>query len=294
MVESTKPMPVENKEKPTKQQKKIARERWELGTPCLVFGEQWRDIVAEFIGTALFVFTSTGGVMAAATLGPPSAAFNVVVALAFGLSIATFVYATANISGGHLNPAVSLGFFCAMKMSFLKALVYILAQMWGAAFGSLLIRGALPGVVLSRFDYAVTKINVAGTLPGGEPFSQTLGQAILLEIVITFGLVFVILSTVKIPKDPKSMGANAPQAIGYAVLVGHLIGVSFTGPSMNPARTFGPALLSWYWTDHWVYWVGPMVGGGFAGILYKFVFITTKEKVRGAQLDQNQEKEDVV
>ncbi len=102
----------------------------------------------------------------------------------------------------------------------------------------------------------------------------TVGGGVLAEIILTFVLVFVVFATAM---DPKGLGHIAPVAIGLAVLVDHLFGVPVTGASMNPARSFGPALVAGAWENHWIFWVGPLIGGALAALVYEFVFIRRKE-----------------
>ena len=109
-----------------------------------------------------------------------------------------------------------------------------------------------------------------------------MGMGILIEIVLTFTLVFVIFATAL---DREGMGRLAPLAIGFTVLVGHIVAVSLTWASMNPARSFGPALVAGVWGDHWVYWAGPLVGGGIAGLVYQVVFFGRAIPGRATRLD---------
>ena len=97
-------------------------------------------------------------------------------------------------------------------------------------------------------------------------------NALVFEIVMTFGLVYTVYATAVDPKNG-SLGTIAPIAIGFIVGANILAGGAFSGASMNPAVAFGPAVVSWTWTNHWVYWAGPLIGGGLAGIIYDFVFI---------------------
>jgi aquaporin TIP len=94
------------------------------------------------------------------------------------------------------------------------------------------------------------------------------------EIVLTFALVFVVFATAM---DPKGLGHLAPIAIGFTILVDHLVGVPLTGAGMNPARSFGPALVAGVWDNHWIYWVGPLIGGGLAAVVYEFIFLRREE-----------------
>ena len=95
-------------------------------------------------------------------------------------------------------------------------------------------------------------------------------MALIMEVIVTFALVFVIFATAV---DSRGIGTMAPLAIGLTVAIDHLLAVPITGASMNPARSFGPALVSGSWADHWIYWIGPLLGGVLAGLLYQFVFI---------------------
>lgn len=102
-----------------------------------------------------------------------------------------------------------------------------------------------------------------------------MGNAVVLEMVMTFGLVYAVYATTVDPRSRgKSLGAIAPIVIGFIVGANTLVGGPFDGASMNPAASFGPALVGWSWENHWVYWVGPLVGGGLAGFLYEFVFVS--------------------
>ncbi len=222
--------------------------------------EAWRSTLAEFIATLLFVFLGAGSVVV--TGGLPNGDLDpsrlVAIALAHGLAIAFLVYATANISGGHINPAVTFAAWLTRKISTARTLMFIAAQLSGAVIGALLLLATIP-------DASDTNM---GAHALGPDVSVSMG--LLMEIILTFALVFVIFATAV---DPGGMGNLAPLAIGLTVLVDHLIAVPITGASMNPARSFGPALVAGQWSQHWIYWVGPLIGGAGAGLLYQFAFI---------------------
>ena len=222
--------------------------------------EAWRSTLAEFIATLLFVFLGAGTVIVTGGLpnGDLDAARLAVIALAHGLAIAVLVYATANLSGGHLNPAVTFAALLTKKISAARGLMFVVAQLAGAAVGALLLLATIP-------DAADTNLGAHALGPG-----VSVSMGLLMEFVVTFVLVFVIFSTAV---DRGGMGNLAPLAIGLTVLVDHLVAVPITGASMNPARSFGPALMSGQWADHWIYWVGPLIGGAIAGLVYQFVFI---------------------
>ena len=222
--------------------------------------EVWRSTLAEFIATLLFVFLGAGSVIVSGGLpnGDLDPARLVAIALAHGVAIAFLVYATANISGGHLNPAVTFAALLTKKISAARGLMFVVAQLGGAVVGALLLLATIPGA-------ADTNLGAHALGP-----DVSVGMGLLMEIVITFALVFVIFATAV---DPRGMGNLAPLAIGLTVLVDHLLAVPITGASMNPARSFGPALVSGEWAGHWLYWAGPLLGGALAGLVYQIAFI---------------------
>ena len=222
--------------------------------------EAWRSALAEFIATLLFVFLGAGSVIVSGGLpnGDLDPARLVAIALAHGLAIAFLVYATANISGGHLNPAVTFAALLTKKISAARGLMFVVAQLGGAVVGALLLLATIPGAADTNL----------GAHALGPDVSVSMG--LLMEIVITFALVFVIFATAV---DPRGMGNLAPLAIGLTVLADHLLAVPITGASMNPARSFGPALVSGEWAGHWLYWAGPLLGGALAGLVYQIAFI---------------------
>lgn len=235
-----------------------------IGTEDLSSPEAWRATCAEFIATLLFVFLGAGTVVVTGGLlgeGLTSARL-VAIALAHGLAIALLVAATANISGGHINPAVTLGAWVTGKISLVKGGMYVIAQLVGAICGAYLIAAVVP-------DSAQGNLGAHGL---GSGISVEGG--LLAEIILTFVLVFVVFATAI---DPKGLGKLAPIAIGFAVLVDHLFGVPVTGAGMNPARSFGPAVVAGAWENHWIYWAGPAIGGVLAASVYEFVFLRKKE-----------------
>jgi len=224
----------------------------------------WRATFAEFIATLLFVFLGAGTVVVTGGLiqeGLTSARL-VAIALAHGLAIALLVSATAKVSGGHINPAVTVGALITGKISLTKAIMYIVAQLLGALVGALLLTVVIPAS-------AQGSLGAHGLGP-----NVTAGGGLLAEIVLTFALVFVVFATAI---DPKGLGHLAPAAIGLTVLVDHLFGVPVTGASMNPARSFGPALIAGAWDNHWIFWVGPLLGGSLAALVYDNIFLRRKD-----------------
>lgn len=181
----------------------------------------------------------------------------VAAALAHGLALFVAVAVGANISGGHVNPAVTFGIFVGGNISLLRGILYWIAQLLGSVVASLLLK-FVTGLPTGTF---------------GLGSDVTVWNAFVFEIVLTFGLVYTVYATAVDPKKG-SLGTIAPLAIGLIVGANILAAGPFTGASMNPAIAFGPALVSWDFTHHWIYWAGPLIGGGLAGVVYELFFIS--------------------
>jgi aquaporin TIP len=230
-----------------------------LGFTANDFGPKiWRSVLAELIATLLFVFVGAGSVVVLG--GVNDTGGLVAVALTHGLAIALLVAATAKISGGHINPAVTFGAVITGRMKLSTGVLYFGGQIAGAVIGALLLEAAIVG----QYEGNLGAHSLNLELLDGQ------GAAVLVEAVLTFVLVFTVFATAM---DPRGLVGVAPIAIGFAILVDHLVGVPMTGASMNPARSFGPALVADAWDDHWVYWVGPLIGGGLAALVYYFTFM---------------------
>lgn len=214
--------------------------------------------IAEFIGTLLFVFAGAGSAIASlyASQAPSSL---IIAAFANGLALALVVTSTMNISGGHINPAVTIGMLVTRKIKALDALVYIISQVVGAIIaGGLLV--------------ALTPQNVGISANYGAPAlspSINVAQGIILELIMTFFLVFVIFATA-VDKRAPSVGGFA---IGLTVTADALIGGPFTGAAMNPARAIGPEIAALNFSYWYIYWIGPIIGGILAAIVYEYIFL---------------------
>ncbi len=235
-----------------------------LGFTEADFGQKtWQAVFAELIATMLFVFVGAGSVVVIG--GVADSGGLVAVALAHGLAIALLVAAIGRISGGHINPAVTFGAVITGRMKLSKGVLYVVAQLAGAVIGALLLEAALVGEIEGNLGAHALNLNA---LDGR-------GAGVMVEAVLTFMLVFTVFATAI---DRRGMASLAPMAIGFAVLVDHMVGVPLTGASMNPARSFGPALVADAWADHWVYWLGPPTGGGLAAFVYYFTFLWGREE----------------
>jgi len=224
--------------------------------------------LAEAIGTFALIFVGVLSISGAAIGGAPGGIANLAsIGLAHGLTIAVMVAALGAISGGHFNPAVTFAFIITGRLDPLKGLTYWTGQFAGAAAAAFLIAGLF------------SPADVAGATPDlGN--GVTLYAGIALEAIATFFLVLVVFGTAVDKRAPK--GAY-PLAIGLTVALDIMAIGPITGAAMNPARTFGPALASMHWANHAVYWIGPMVGGGLAGLVQHFFLMEQPAAVRIAE-----------
>jgi MIP family channel proteins len=213
--------------------------------------DKLRPCVAEFIGTFALIFVGIGAIK--------TAGYDVLaVALAHGLTIGAFASATMHISGGQLNPAVTFGLVCGGHMGLADAVRYWIAQLLGGITAAWICLGLFGrDVVVNGTPQLATNL--------------TAGQGILVEAILTFFLVFVVHGTAVDERGRRVAGL----AIGATVTLDILFGGPLTGAAMNPARVFGPAVAANFWKSHYIYWVGPLLGGALAGLVYR-VFIERK------------------
>ncbi|XP_055415320.1 aquaporin-4 isoform X3 [Bubalus kerabau] len=181
----------------------------------------WKAVTAEFLAMLIFVLLSLGSTINWGGAEKPLPVDMVLISLCFGLSIATMVQCFGHISGGHINPAVTVA----------------------------MVHGNLSA-----------------------------GHGLLVELIITFQLVFTIFASCDSKRT--DVTGSIALAIGISVAIGHLFAINYTGASMNPARSFGPAVIMGNWENHWIYWVGPIIGAVLAGGLYEYVFCPDVELKR--------------
>ncbi|MYB21648.1 MAG: MIP family channel protein [Chloroflexi bacterium] len=245
----------------------------QLGLAEIASLHNLRAYAAELIGTMLFVLIGTGAVIAT------GGGDLVAIALAHGVGIAVMVYATANYSGGHLNPAVTLAMIVTRRIKPVVGVAYIVAQMVGACLATALLYAILFNEVGELTNFGAHGINELALGNGG---------GFLLELLLTAALVAVIFATAV---SRRGFGASAPLAIGLTVVIIHLIAVPLTGASVNPARTFGPALISNAFDSFWVYVIGPAAGAVVAAVLYHHVFLPSDDpEEASADLEESEQQ----
>ncbi|CAH2224891.1 aquaporin-5-like isoform X1, partial [Pelobates cultripes] len=179
------------------------------------------------------------------------------IALAFGLAIATIVQTVGHISGANINPAVTLAFLVGSQISILRTVFYIIAQLVGGIAGAGILYAVVPAAI--RGNLAINTLSN----------NTTPGVGVAVELILTFQLVLCIFASTD---SRRNDNAGSPAlSIGLSVTLGHLIGIYFTGCSMNPARSFSPAVIVGIFRNHWVFWVGPILGGCLASLVYNYI-----------------------
>lgn len=221
----------------------------------------WKRLIVEFVGTFALVFIGVGSIVAAGYAGIDGGAGLMTIALAHGFAIATMVSATGHISGGHFNPAVTLGAVVARAIAASEAALYWVAQLLGALAAAGAMRLAVPVELWQK-----VKLGTPALAKDGIAISAV--QGMLIEAVLTFFLVWVVMGVAVDPKG--SFGKVAGLPIGLVIAMDIMAGGPFTGAAMNPARAFGPALAGGYFDDQLVYWIGPAIGGVLAAGLYRY------------------------
>ena len=215
----------------------------------------------ELLATFIFVFFTVGSVCVTSYLDSSLSGIGLII-MSTGQGIGVFLGITSlkNISESHLNPVVTISMFLTSKMNLITSLIYIFAQIIGSIFAVYLL-----------YNYVWLTLDTGMGLHTISP-GISLIDGLLIEIIITFILVITILLTIQNNKD------IAPLTISLVVFICGIVAMPLTGASMNPARSLAPALLSGEWTNHWIYWVGPIIGSVIATFIYIILFGIKKEK----------------
>jgi aquaporin Z len=219
---------------------------------------------AEFLGTFWLVFGGCGSAVLAAAF--PHVGIGLLgVSLAFGLTVVTMAYAVGHISGGHFNPAVTIGLLAGGRVKGGDVLPYVIAQLVGAVVAAWLLATIAGGNGTDALAGGLASNGFGEHSPGG----YSLAAALLTEALLTFFFLIVILGVT----DPRAPSAMAPLAIGLALTLIHLISIPVTNTSVNPARSTGPALLvgGWALQQLWLFWVAPIAGAAVAGFVHRWL-----------------------
>ena len=227
-----------------------------IGSPPPL-ADLWRRTFVELVGAFALVFVGAGTIM---SLGPQADAGTLEVALATGLTIGVMVCAVGHISGGHFNPAITFGFILTRRMNAVLGVAYWIAQLLGAVLAALLLRWIFPAANRDAANLGAPSVHTID-----------IGAALVVEALITFFVVWVAFALTT--DERNAYTAVAGLAIGFVFVFGMLFAYPLTGGSFNPARAFGPELVSGSWSDAWIYYVGPLAGGAIAALLYDEVYL---------------------
>jgi aquaporin Z len=230
-----------------------------------------RKLLAEFLGTFVLVFGGCGSAVLAAAF--PQVGIGLLgVSLAFGLSVLTMVYAVGPISGGHFNPAVSLGLAVAGRFSWSELIPYVVAQVVGAVAAAFVLYVVASG----KAGFSLADGFAANGYGDHSPGKYSLLAGLVIEIVLSAFFLIVILGAT----EARAPAGFAGIAIGLALTLIHLISIPVTNTSVNPARSTGPALFvgGWALQQLWLFWVAPLVGGAIGGAIHKSLLAGKSER----------------
>jgi len=236
----------------------------------------WRAWLAEFVGTYLFVFVETGAIM--------STGNNILaVTLAVAFTILALNYTLQELSGAYFNPMITLAAVLVREISVWRGVMYVLAEMVGAAVAVVTIYSLIPHELAQSVAFEDVCTNLHGI---------TRAQGVFMEMFITFALVFVVLM-VDITPYRKQAKPFAPLIIASILIGAFFFAYPYTGASLNPARSFGPALVINCWNNHWIYWIGPLLGSLLAVLFFK-VFETHWHETVDYEGSKEEEEVEVV
>ena len=225
----------------------------------------YKKYIAELVGTFALVFIAAGSLCADFSLRQTGGQGLGLLgtSIAYGIVVIAVIYAISYISGSHVNPAVTISFWITKRMDPNTAIMYIVSQIAGASLAGLALKTLFPDALNTLY------LGTSMLAPG-----VTAARGILMEFIITFLLVFTVYGTLV---DRRASPGFAGVAIGLVVLFGSLIGGTISGGAANPVRVFGPAIASGQFTHHYVWWIGPILGGIAAGFVYDKVFADSKK-----------------
>jgi aquaporin-4 len=228
-----------------------------------------RAYLAEAIATyGLVFFGPLSVILAIASFGESLTTQSVFfIAIGHGAAIGLMVYTFGHVSGAHINPAVTIPMMITRKIGIVDGIGYIISQLIGAVAAAATLKAILPDLG--------AKVNFATQGGPSDLIHNSIGSGFAVEAVLTFFLVTVIFM---VAVHKKATPGIQGLAIGGMIFLIHLVGVPLTGASVNPARTFGPALISGFWEFHWMYWAAPILGGVIAGLLMNYVFVKKAEQ----------------
>ena len=227
-----------------------------------------KNWLAEGIATFCLVFFGPLSIILSVVVFGDGLSIEAILTISFahGAAIGLMVYAFGHVSGAHINPAVTIPMIITRKISIADGIGYIIFQLIGAITAAFSLKTILPELG--------AKVNFGTQSGPSDLLNNSVTSGLAIEIILTFFLVTVIFMTAVHKKAPAGIQGIA---IGGMIFLIHIVGVPLTGASVNPARTFGPALVSGFWEFHWIYWVGPIIGGIIAGLIMNYIFVKKAE-----------------
>jgi len=247
----------------------------DLGLDRVATKDFWRAVFAEFFGCMLFLLCVTSVALPWGNAPDNISANNVEIGIGIGLAIASLAQAFGHVSGGHLNPAVSLGMIVGGRINIIQGVLYIIAQTIGGVVGSALTKACTPENQRGSLG--------ATTVTPGVAVEQGFGM----ELLFTFILVFFVFSITDPAKNTEPYGTTL--GIGVVIWVCHVCLIPYTGCGINPARSFGPCAVMGIWENHWIYWIGPLLGGSLAALIYNVFFYVKVESYTATKKDDDVE-----
>jgi len=245
----------------------------DIGMDKIATKEFWRAVFAEFFGCVLFLLCVTSVALSWGNNKDNISANNVEIGIGIGLAIASLAQAVGHVSGGHLNPAVSFGMIIGGRINVLQGIMYMVAQSIGGVVGAALTYACTPAT--RRESLGATTINP----------EVAVEQGFGMELLFTFILVFFVFSITVSKKGTEPYGTTL--GIGVVIWVCHVCLIPFTGCGINPARSFGPAVVMNVWDNHWVYWIGPLLGGALAALIYNVIFFVKDDSYEVAKKEED-------
>lgn len=215
--------------------------------------------IAELVGTFLFVFVGAGCIVTANFMHASTPLTVLIAAVGNGFGLALAITTVGHVSGGHLNPSVTIALWVSQRIASLLAVVYIVAQLVGAILAGLALKA-----IFSHAIWGPVHLGAPALAP-----QVSFGTAVLIEAIMTFFLVFAVFGTAVDPRHPQIGGFG----IGLVAMVDVLVGGPITGAAMNPARAFGPTVAANFWSNNLVFWIGPILGAIIASLIYGYILL---------------------
>lgn len=247
------------------------KEWWELGYPKEIIVDCWRQLISELIGTALLIYLCTGTYLSLVHLNGIDGGSVIGIGLGCGIATLCISAMTYPISGGHLNPAITLAVVLIMKMKIFKGVMFIVAQITGSIIGAYLIQASIPPGVTLALKSGAPHINVNATTLVPQGNSLSVSNACFMDIFLSIFVILAFLMSSQFYQGISYAGFWLPLVYGSAVMCTSLFAAPLSGVGANPLRAFGPSIAGGDFDNHWLFWIAPLVGSIAGAVLYKIL-----------------------